>query len=697
MKQNNKLSTFLLEIFVEEMPARLVNELSKQLEDNFKRGIDEHSISYSSLCSYSTPRRLIVTIEGLEKKQKDINKYMVGPPKKISLDANGNPLKPAQAFIEKNKLNIKDIEIIKKNNSEFIAANVKIVGQNTSKILTEISHQAIVGIKNKKFMKWGKSEFQFIRPIRNLFLLFDSKFLKIDLFGIKNENKVYGHRFYDNKGKKILSFNEYFEFMKRSYVEVSFESRRVNIHNQILKIEEELGVHIPIDEELLSHVSNLTEFPKVLCGNFDREFLQIPKEVNISVMKNHQKYFPVFKDKKLANLDSKFIFVAGSPFLNKKIVITGNEKVIRARLDDAKFFYNEDRTSRLVNIQKKLESTTFIANAGSYEDKSQRIYEISLALVKMLNFEDLINEKRLKIACKLIKADLSSQMVCEFPELQGTMGKYYYKDEDSYVAEIIEQHYLPKGRSGKIPENQIAMVISIADKIDTISACFSLGLVPTGSSDPYGLRRNSIGIIRIAEGLNKQINLIEILNLSVDCFEANIKKQVGVDTRNKTIDFFVDRVKNYLSDMGYQTNIINSILNIDSNVIDIQLLKNKADLIKGFMKKDSSHSIIEADKRLKNIVKDNTSLSVDPKLLNDSFELNLYNRYSEIKGSFTKESMNNAPSSTLDAIVGIAPDLDSFFENVLVMDKNIKVKQNRINLLTNIKNLISRFVNLSEI
>ncbi len=697
MKQNNKLSTFLLEIFVEEMPARLVNELSKQLEDNFKRGIDEHSISYSSLCSYSTPRRLIVTIEGLEKKQKDINKYMVGPPKKISLDANGNPLKPAQAFIEKNKLNIKDIEIIKKNDSEFIAANVKIVGQNTSKLLTEISHQAIVGIKNKKFMKWGKSEFQFIRPIRNLFLLFDSKFLKIDLFGIKNENKVYGHRFYDNKGKKILSFNEYFEFMKRSYVEVSFENRRVNIHNQILEIEEELGVHIPIDEELLSHVSNLTEFPKVLCGNFDREFLQIPKEVNISVMKNHQKYFPVFKDKKLANLDSKFIFVAGSPFLNKKIVITGNEKVIRARLDDAKFFYNEDRTSRLVNIQKKLESTTFIANAGSYEDKSQRIYEISLALVKMLNFEDLINEKRLKIACKLIKADLSSQMVCEFPELQGTMGKYYYKDEDSYIAEIIEQHYLPKGRSGKIPENQIAMVISIADKIDTISACFSLGLVPTGSSDPYGLRRNSIGIIRIAEGLNKQINLIEILNLSVDCFEANINKQVGVDTRNKTIDFFVDRVKNYLSDMGYQTNIINSILNIDSNVIDIKLLKNKADLIKGFIKQDSSHSIIEADKRLKNIVKDNTSLSVDSNLLNDSFELNLYNRYNEIKSSFTKESMNNAPSSTLDAIVGIAPDLDSFFENVLVMDKNIKVKQNRINLLTNIKNLISRFVNLSEI
>jgi len=277
------------------------------------------------------------------------------------------------------------------------------------------------------------------------------------------------------------------------------------------------------------------------------------------------------------------------------------------------------------------------------------------------------------------------------------MGKYYFKDEDSYVAEIIEEHYLPKGRGDKIPNNQIAMVVSIADKVDTISACFSLGLIPTGSSDPYGLRRNSIGIIRIAEGLKKQINLIEILNLSVDCFEANIKKQVGEDTRNKTIDFFVDRVKNYLSDMGYQTNIINSILNIDSNVLDVQSLKNKASLINNFMKEDFFHSIVEADKRLKNIVKDNVSLDVDPKLLNDSFELNLYNRYSEIKVYFTEESMKNAPSSTLDAIASIAPDLDRFFENVLVMDKNIKVKQNRINLLTNIKNLISRFVNLSEI
>ena len=697
MKQNNKLSNFLLEIFVEEMPARLVNELSKQLEDNFKRSLDEHSISYSALSSFSTPRRLIITIKGLEKKQKDIERYVVGPPKKISLDTNGNPLKPALAFLEKNRLEIKDIEIIKKNNSEFISANVKILGEKTSKLLTNITHQAIDGIKNRKFMKWGKNDFQFIRPIKNLFLLFDSKFLKIDFYGIKNENKVYGHRFYDIKGKKILSFNEYFEFMKKSYVEISFKKRRDNIHNQILEIEKKIGVHVPIDEELLNHVSNLTEFPKVLCGNFDKEFLLIPKEVNISVMKNHQKYFPVFKDKKLNNLDSKFIFVAGSPFLNKKTVISGNEKVIRARLDDAKFFYTEDSTSGLTNIQKKLKSTTFIAGAGSYELKSERIYQISLKLVELLNLKDIINKKRLKIACRLIKADLSSQMVCEFPELQGTMGKYYFKDEDSYVAEIIEEHYLPKGRGDKIPNNQIAMVVSIADKVDTISACFSLGLIPTGSSDPYGLRRNSIGIIRIAEGLKKQINLIEILNLSVDCFEANIKKQVGEDTRNKTIDFFVDRVKNYLSDMGYQTNIINSILNIDSNVLDVQSLKNKASLINNFMKEDFFHSIVEADKRLKNIVKDNVSLDVDPKLLNDSFELTLYNRYSEIKVYFTEESMKNAPSSTLDAIASIAPDLDRFFENVLVMDKNIKVKQNRINLLTNIKNLISRFVNLSEI
>ena len=495
MKQDSKKSQFLLEIFVEEIPARLVNELSKQLENNFQKGMDEGLIPYNKITSYCTPRRLVIAVEGLDKKQKSIEKHIIGPPKKISMDGAGNLLKPGQAFLEKNNIKIEDIKIIKKNNSDFISAVIKIVGKNTHEVLTKITYDSITKIKNRKFMKWGSKNFQFIRPIQNLFMLFDSKFLKIDLDGIKNENKIYGHRFYSNKGEKIFSSTEYFEFMKRSYVELDFSNRKNTIKKQIEKIEKKLKVNVPIDEDLLNHVANLTEYPSVLSGNFDEEFLEVPKEVNISVMKNHQKYFPVFKDKKHLKLDSKFVFVSGSPFLNKKIVISGNEKVIRARLDDAKFFYNEDKNFGLINIQKKLSATTFIENAGTYEDKSKRIHELSDELIKKVELKDSLTDKKLETTCKILKADLSSQMVYEFPELQGIMGNYYYRDQDPYIAEIIEQHYLPKGRSDSLPTNETAKIISICDKIDTITCCFSLGLVPTGSSDPYGLRRNSIGII----------------------------------------------------------------------------------------------------------------------------------------------------------------------------------------------------------
>ena len=697
MKQNKKLSNFILELFVEEIPARLVNDLSEQLHNNFKNSLKDKSVPYKSIAHFSTPRRLIIAIEGLDKKQKNIEKYLVGPPKKISIDEKGVFLKPGIAFIEKNNLDRDDIEIVKKESGEFIGANVKIIGKDTTELLKEITSESINKIKNKKFMKWGSGSFQFIRPIKNIFLLFDSKFLKINFNEINNENKILGHRFFNNKGKKILSYNEYFEFMKRSYVEISFEERKKSIHKQIATIEKKLGINVPIDEDLLNHVANLTEFPNVLIGNFDKDFLTTPKEVNISVMKNHQKYFPVFKDKKLKKLDSKFIFVAGSPFLDKKTVISGNEKVIRARLDDAKFFFNEDMNLGLATIQKKLEFTTFIAGAGSYQNKSERILLLSQELTKLLDITSQVNKKELVDISNLIKADLSSQMVYEFPELQGIMGKYYYKKTDKNIAEIIEQHYLPKSRNDALPTNNLAKIISIADKLDTITSCFSLGLIPTGSSDPYGLRRNSIGIIRIAESLQKNLDLINLVNLSIDCFQKNSNKKVGEDSRINAIEFFIDRIKNYLLDMGYQTNIINSILNIDSPYIDIDSLKKKANLISEFKRNKNLDVAIGVDKRLKNIVKNNEEIEIDTNLLTDPNEQKLHKKFLSIKSFFTSDCMQNSPASTLNSIIETSPALEAFFENVLVMDKNIKVKENRVNLLTNIKNLISRFINLSEI
>lgn len=697
MKQNKKLSKFILEVFVEEIPARLVNDLGNQLKNNFEKELNENSTTYSKLSSFFTPRRLIIAIEGLEKKQKDIEKFIIGPPKKISINNDGELLKPALAFIEKNNLNKKDIQITKKESGDFISANVKITGEKTADLLTKISYNAISKIKNKKFMKWGSSDFEFIRPIKNIFLLLDSRFLKINFNNIKNQNKIFGHRFFSNKGKKILSYKEYFEYMKRSFVEISFDERRKNIYQQIISIEKKLGIHVPKDDQLLDHVANLTEFPNVLVGEFDKDFLKIPKEVNISVMKNHQKYFPVFKDKNFKKLDSKFIFVAGSPFLNKKTVISGNEKVIRARLDDAKFFFNEDINLELINIQKKLNFTTFIAGAGSYEEKSKRVHELSKNLVNKLGFSELMNSNDLEITCKLIKADLCSQMVNEFPELQGIMGKYYYESINPNIANIIEEHYLPKGRNDEIPVNPIAKIISIADKLDTITSCFCLGLIPTGSSDPYGLRRNSIGIIRIAESLDKHLNLIDLLNLSFNSFQRDFNKEIGNKDLNNVRDFFIDRVKNYLADMGYKLNIVNSVIYTEENLIDIKSIKDKINLISKFNNPNSLNVAIEVDKRLKNMVKNNTDLYIDENLLEDPYEKKLYNKFLSIKKFFTVEYIKKSPSLTMNAIIETSPDLKNFFDNVLVMDKNNHIKKNRLNLLTNIKKLISKFINLSEI
>ncbi|MBT3445314.1 glycine--tRNA ligase subunit beta [bacterium] len=697
MKTSKKLSSFLLEIFVEEMPARLVNDIESQLKNNFSQELENNSIIYEKVSSYSTPRRLIIHIEGLEKKQKDSNEFIVGPPKKISIDEDGTLLKPGNAFLDRYSIKRKQIEIITKNNSEFIGAKVRSVGIKTKDFLSQATIRCISSIKNRKFMKWGDSSFQFIRPIRNIFALFDSEFTKIKIETIKNENKIFGHRFYSNKGRKIPTINAYFKFLRDSYVLINFEDRRRSILNQIESIEKKNSFYVQIDHNLLNQVANLTEFPNVLCGNFEKEFLKIPKEVNMSVMKNHQKYFPTFKDKHYRQLDSSFVFVGGSSFINNKTVILGNEKVIRARLNDAKFFYEEDLNSGLVKLEEKLATTTFIDGVGSYREKSSRIHSICLELIKNLSLKKSINTKDLAIACKIIKSDLSSQMVNEFPELQGIMGNYYFKKENKIIAEIIEQHYLPKSRNDLLPNNELAMIVSVADKIDTIASCFALGLIPTGSSDPYALRRNSIGIIRIIEKLGQNLDLYKVLNFSMKELGKNSKIKIMSENRQKALSFLNERIKNYFVDKGFKINIINSVMNISLESRDIISMSNIANLVKENQDNKDFVNAIEGYKRLKNIVKQNTAMDINSKLFTIKDEIKLYEQFEIIKSQFTNESIRKSPKKTLAGILNITPFLSSFFENVLVMDKNEKIKNNRINLLTNIKDLISRFANLSEI
>ena len=696
MKKNSKDLDFLLEVFTEEIPARLVNELGVQLERSFLDELDKNSINYSDIKAYYTPRRLVVFIKGLASKQEDYQKFLLGPPKKIAMNEKGELLKPALAFLEKNRIKARQLKITNKDGNEFISVDKKVKGINTKDFLANTIVGSIKSIKNKKFMRWGQGNIEFIRPIRNIFALFGKNPIKIRMEGINNEQAVLGHRFYSNQTKKISSIRQ-FEYMKKSSVVLDFEERKEIIISQIKKIEKKSKFFVQIDEELLNHVANLTEYPNVLKGKFDKEFLKIPNEVNISVMKNHQKYFPVFKDKKYARLDSNFIFVAGSSFINKNVVISGNEKVIRARLNDAKFFYDEDKKAGLLNLSKKLSTITFIDGIGTYQDKHQRIYQIAQRLAQNLGLDKRDLNIDLELCCSLIKADLSSQMVYEFPELQGIMGKYYYQELDKNISQIIEQHYLPRGRSDILPKGDMSKLISMADKLDTISSCFYLGMNPTGSSDAYGLRRNSIGIIRVAESLDKNIDLIEILNFSLAKVEESGGAIVSGENKSRLIEFFNERIRNYFVENGFNSAIVNSLINNEFQVRDVKSILHKAMVLKKYEGKSELMSAIEIFKRLRNITKDNSQVDIKKTLLKDNFELFLYDNLKRLEDSLSFESITKNPETSLKRILDTAPSLSKFFDNVLVMDKNQELKQNRLNLLTRMKNVISGFANFSEI
>jgi len=697
MKKNKNLSSFLLEIFTEEIPARLVNELGIQLESIFKDNLDSNAINYSIITRYCTPRRLTLIIGGLANQQKDKERFIVGPPRKISINEKGEFLKPGLAFLEKNSLKKNDIKIIEKDGNKFLSANQHIKGIETKDFLVDVTTNSIKLLKNRKSMRWGSSNIEFVRPIKNIFSLFGKEFIKLKINGIKNENIIYGHRFYSNQGTKINSIKQYLEYMKKSHVILDFKERKKIIVNQIKKIEKKSKFFVEIDEELLDHVANLTEYPNVLSGKFDKNFLQIPKEVNISVMKGHQKYFPVFKDSNYSKLDSQFIFIAGSSFINNQVVISGNEKVIRARLADAKFFYEEDKKIGLSNLVKKLSSITFIEGVGTYKDKSDRILKNSKKLLQILDLDEKKLNVDLKSCCRLLKADLSSQMVYEFPELQGLMGKHYYKKYNKNIAQIIEEHHLPRGRSDALPSNNLAKIISISDKIDIIASCFYLGLNPTGSSDPYGLRRNSIGIIRIAENLKKNIDLIEILNFSIAEVEKSGHSKIKEENKNKAIEFFNERIRNYLIEKGFNMNIVNSLVNNEYQIRDMKSILEKAFVLKKYEGKKELMSVIEIFKRLKNITKENSKIDINENLLDNKFEISLFEELKKLQKAFSPSSMSKNPEVCLKEILKTSPCLSEFFDNVLVMDKNEETKRNRINLLTNMKNIISGFANFSEI
>ncbi|MER3446428.1 MAG: glycine--tRNA ligase subunit beta [Candidatus Dadabacteria bacterium] len=701
----------ILEIGTEEIPAGFLEGAIENLHSIAEREFKDNLLSYRDINTFGTPRRLVLRVTDLSDKQSDKIDEIVGPPKRIAYDESGTPTKAAIGFAKSQGVDTKDLVVVSREKGEFIAVKREIKGQKTKNVLTELLPRIIVSIPFRKSMRWGDNDTTFVRPIRWILCIYGRKIVPFGLGDIKSDSKTRGHRFMSPKPFQVKNWEEYVTELERRFVILDGKKRKEIIKRDIEQIGKEID-GIPLwDEELLETVANLVEYPVVLKGNFDREFLELPKEVLISVMKNQQKYFPVFSNSGKSGRNNKeaespllkqllphFIFVCGTPVKDSQVVIRGNERVIKARFTDAQFFFKEDTKTPLSEKLEKLRSMVFLSELGTYRDKTERTEDLSEFIGVRLGFQQSLED--IKRAAKLSKADLATQMVFEFPELQGTMGKYYalISGEKEEVAKAIEEQHMPTSREGKLPETNLGAILSIADKIDTISACFISGLIPTGTSDPYALRRQAIGIINIILEKEFHLCLRDIFNFSLRQIGNQFQKDFVLLPQSlspllaEVMNFMVERFRNLMISEGFPQDIVDSVIFAECN--DILEVKRKIEALSEFRKAPDFDSLAIAFKRVVNIVKGQPRGMVNPELFTQS-EKQLYQSYLDVK-RYVEESGSNYKEA-LSQLRGLKEPVDKYFTDVLVMDKDEDIRLNRLSTLWEIRDLFFKIADFSKI
>ncbi len=705
----------ILEIGTEEIPAGFLEDALRNLGSITERELEDNLLSYKDIITFGTPRRLTLKVSGLSDKQSDKVVEITGPPKRIALDESGAPTKAAIGFAKAQGADVKDLIILGREKGELIAIRRKIKGVRTEGVLKELLPKIILSIQFRKSMRWADGSTTFARPIRWILALYDGKTVPFNIEGIKSGPNTEGHRFISPKPFRVKNWDGYISGLEKGFVILDQKKRKEIIRGDVVKTAKEIGGVVLQDEELLEVVTHLVEYPLVLKGNFEPEFLELPKEVLISVMKNNQKYFPVFSNsEKNKELLPHFIFVSGTPVRNPDIVIRGNERVIKARFRDAKFLYEEDIKTPLLDKVEKLKGMVFLSDLGTYYDKVKRLGTRKAkmeSLVKVigvnLGFQDFFED--LERAAILSKADLVTQMVFEFPELQGTMGRYYAErsGENQEVARAIEEQYMPTSREGKLPETNLGAILSIADKIDTISACFVAGLTPTGTSDPYALRRQAIGIINIILNKGFHLSLKLIFNSGLGRIWDQLGKPSSSDILKEAMDFMVERFRNLMISEGFTQDLIDAVISSERETStrgeyvedhDLVETRRKIEALSEFCKAPDFDLLAIAFKRVVNIVKGQPrGNEVIKELFTEPTESLLYKAYSDAKHRVEQSISERDYIKALSQMKGLKGSVDKYFDDVLVMDKDEKIRLNRLTGLWMIRDLFFKVADFSKI
>ena len=680
----------LFEIGVEELPARYVNSAMEQLKLNIVKSFDENRITYDSVNVYSTPRRLTVVVDNICERQEDLEEEVKGPAKKIAVDADGNFTKPLLGFMKSKGIKEEDLYFKQVGKEEYAFGKIKQEGKLTSEVLKTVLPEAIKSMTFPKAMRWGGKNMRFIRPIRWMVCILNDSVLDIELEGIVSGNVTKGHRFLGESEFEVNTLDEYLAKLKENFVILNQDERKSIIKEQCEEVAKSLGGEIELDEELLEEVTHLVEYPTAFYGEFDEDYAKLPKEVVITPMKQHQRYFPVLKDGKLL---PNFIAVRNGDSHKIDNVKKGNEKVLEARLADALFFYKEDTKKSLESYIEKLKTVVFQAKLGTVYDKTLRIEKLANDILDKLN-ESGVKEDTLR-AAKLCKADLVTGMVFEFTELQGVMGREYAKvsGENENVAEAIFEHYLPRFAGDILPKTKEGIVLSIADKLDSIAGFFAIGIQPTGSQDPYALRRQALGIINILMDNNLDISLKELVDLTLDNYSfIEFNKE---EVLNQIMDFFKDRIKNLFRDLGIRYDVIDAILS--SNIDDIADMYARAMALNSWIDKDELVEMLTAFNRVATLAEKAETNDVNIGLMREEAEFNLYQQFQEIRSNVEHLLADKEYTKALDAFASLRPAIDNMFDSVMIMDKDEAIKNNRLAILRQIYDTMLNICDLSKI
>ncbi len=706
------MASFLLEVGTEELPASFIVDALRQWQERIPKNLDEHQLTTSKVSVYGTPRRLAVLIEGLPTQQSDRSLEIKGPAigsAFVNGDPQGEPTKALLGFAKSKGINLKDIFIKETDKGAFVFANQQIIGRATMDILQELAPTWITGLEGKRLMRWGNGDLKFPRPIRWLVSLFNSQILPIALENVQSDRLSQGHRVLHPRSVIIDTAIDYVATLREAFVVVDGKERQTHIVAQINSIVELFGGKAEIPDDLLEEVTYLVEFPTALIGEFEREYLELPQPVIKTEMVSHQRYFPVHSLKNPDQLLPRFITISNGDPNKSRLISAGNGRVIRARLADGKFFYDSDRAVHLETFLPLLEKVTFQAQLGSVAEKVARIRAIAKSVIASIpNLETTEADKTLiNRTAQLAKADLVTQMVKEFPELQGQMGYYYAlsSEEPLAVATGIREHYQPRGASDSLPTSLTGKIVAISDRIDTLVGIFGLGIIPTGSSDPFALRRAAAGVVQIAWESGFALDLPKLLQAAIAIYaDKNLLVKPAETVLENLYKWFKQRYETILADQGIEYDLVNAVSGTEDLTYTLQGLSNltrikeRAHFLQKSREESTLSTIYEPIVRASRLAVqgDLDSVTIDvkavinPESLLEPAERDLYNAIADLPSQPSDQQL-------MQGIIAIAPVLAKFFDDVLVMAEDPQTRQNRLNLLGIIRNYSRQLADFSAI